>query len=303
MTIKQAVAIGLSVVLIAVLVGSGVVLASAVSRTREVARSRDDARASLERIYGERIFPSAPNVAVIKRQTLDLTAWTNRFIETQRAAFRRETRLTPSQFMQTLQPAIRELAKGQTTGGTRIVADGFAFGFDAYLTGGQMPVAEDVPKLALQLEMTQRICRELFAANIVSLQKMQRFVFETEAKRAPPPPAEETGGLRRNRARPAAAAAPGATAVNPRALDGPHPFTLEFTARRDALLAVLNRLAAAELFVVVTDLDVRKTGPDVRTPPEKWRELGAAPHAQRVVSGPEVDPLLLVRIVLAVETF
>jgi hypothetical protein len=78
---------------------------------------------------------------------------------------------------------------------------------------------------------------------------------------------------------------------------------LEFTARKDAMLTVLNRLAACDLFVTVKDIDVRKTGSDVKASPETWRDMGDAHHQQRVVSGPELDPPLLVRLTVEVEIF
>jgi hypothetical protein len=78
---------------------------------------------------------------------------------------------------------------------------------------------------------------------------------------------------------------------------------LEFTARKGAMLAVLNRLASCDLFVTVKDINVRKAGSDVKPPPENWMEMGDVHHQQRVVSGPELDAPLLVRMTLDVEIF
>ncbi len=303
MKMQQIAAIVIGTVTVGVLVGSAIILMSALSRTEEVSQRRDGKRADLERIYAERIFPTPDNVAVIKQESLELTTWKTNFVEKQRAVIAVETRLTPSQFMQVLQPTIRELAGGQAASGTRIVADGFAFGFDTYISGGAMPEGDDIPKLAIQLELTKRLCRELFAANIISLQAVQRYIFETAATQAEPSPAEAGAG-RRGRTRAAATTAKGSAGEpDPRALSGLHPFTLQFTARKDAFLTVLNRLAASDLFIVVKEVEVKKVGQDVKGPNEKWRELGAAPHQQRVVSGPEWDPPLTARIALDIEIF
>ena len=305
MKIKQVVGVGLCVAMVGVLVCSGIVLSSALSRTEEVAQRRDNTRQRLEYIYNERIFPSEIHAALIREEAQYLTAWKTNFVETQRAAFQVETRLSPSQFkLQVLQPAIRELSQAQTEGGTRIVPDGFAFGFEAYIPGDKkMPDAADVPKLAVQFELIRRLCQELFASNIIALRQVQRLVFETAA--VPEVPSAPAGKKARLVAAAAAAAAVPAVAQNrdPRALTGQQPFTFEFTARKDALLTVLNRLAVCDLFVVVKELEIRKVGMDVKAPPQKWREMRDAPHQRRVVSAPEMDAPMMVRMTLAVEIF
>jgi hypothetical protein len=297
---KQIMVFGLSVAMAGVLVRSGCVLASALSHTEDVARQRDDKRAELGRMYNEPVFPSPAHVAMIRNDASDLTNWKTGFIETQRAILQVETNLSPSQFkIQVLQPAIRELAKTQTDGGSRIVAADFAFGFDAYIPGDRMPAVADIPKLAMQLEMTRRLCREVFAANIIALRQFQNAVSESAA------PVSPASALRVNRlGAPAAPPRPTADPDGPsRALTGRHAFTLEFTARKDAMLTVLNRLATCDLFVTVKAIDVRKSGTDVKAPPEKWSEMGDTHHQQRVVSGPELDAPLLVRMTVEVELF
>lgn len=299
--ILSIVAAGVTLIL---LVGSVVVLWSALARTDEVARRRDGKREELERIYQEPVFPNRENVALIGAETTALVEWTSNLVARQRAVIPVESRLTPSQFMQVLQPAIRHLATKRTASGTQIVPEGFAFGFDAYITGGQMPVKEDIPKLALQLKLIHRLYEVLRDANVSSLQRVERFAFEAVASRAEEAPSPLQGRRARLRLPTAAAAAAGAgTGEDPRALDGLHPFTLDFTARKSALLTVINSLAATDLFVVVNQVDVRKAGVDIRPLPEKWATLSQASHPQRVVSGPEVDPPLTVHLLLDVEIF
>jgi hypothetical protein len=298
---KQIVVFGLGVVMIGVLVFSGFVLVSALSHTEDVARQRDEKRAELGRIYNGTNFPSPSHVAMIQDDAHDLAGWNADFIQTQRTILQVETNLSPSQFkIQVLQPAIRELAKTQTDGGSRIVAADFAFGFDAYIPGDRMPAAADIPKLAVQLELTRRLCREVFAANIIALHQIQHSVSESAAPDTP------ASALRGNKPGAAAAAARRIAEPDhnsPALTTSRHPFTLEFTARKDAMLTVLNRLVACDLFVTVKDINVRKAGTDVKAPPEKWREMGDVHHQQRVVSGPELDSPLLVRMTVEVETF
>jgi hypothetical protein len=293
---KQIVLFGFGVAMVSVLVLSGFTLASALSHTEEVARQRDAKRAELGLAYNEPVFPSPKHVAMIQDDTRALEAWNADFIKTQRAILQVETNQSPSQFkIQLLQPAIRELAKTQTDGGSRIVAADFAFGFDAYFPGDRMPAVADIPKLAVQLELTRRLCREVFAANIIALRQIQHSSFESATLDTPAPTLPPRG---RTAIRPTSE-----SDRHSRALTGRHPFTLEFTARKDAMLTVLNRLAVCDLFVTVKDIDVRKSGADVKAPPENWREMGIAHHQQRVVSGPELDSPLLVRMTLEVEIF
>ena len=291
---KQIAMVGLGVAMVGVLIRSGYVLASALSHTEDVARTRDNKRAELGRIYSEPVFPSTAHVTMIHDDTRALSSWNTDFIKTQRAILQVETNLSPSQFkIQVLQPAIRELAKTQTDGGARVVAADFAFGFDAYIPGDRMPAVADIPRLAVQLELTRRLCREMFAANVIVLTKIQHAV---PGHVTPKPP---THGKPAQLA--AAAAATQPTAVPE--TTGRHPFVLEFTARKGAMLAVLNRLASCDLFVTVKDINVRKAGSDVKPPPENWMEMGDVHHQQRVVSGPELDAPLLVRMTLDVEIF
>lgn len=298
----QVVTISAGAVTLLLLAASAIMLNRALSRTREMADLRDSKFEELAAIYRAPVFPEQKNVALIRQQMEEVTTWTSNVVTAQRAVVQVNTQLTPSQFMQVLQPAVRELARLKTAGGTKVFPDSFAFGFDSYITGGQMPAAEDIPKLALQWELTKRLCHEVAAANVSAIQSVTRYAFEGVAARAQETETEEVRG-RRGRIRASEAVSTAMSTTEPRALTGLHPFTIEFTARKDALLAVLNRLAATDLFVMVNQVTVRKSGLDVKQRPDKWQEFTSLPQPQRVVSGPEVDPPLVVRLMLDVEIF
>ena len=178
----QVLTIALSAVTLVLLAGSASMLGSSLSKTGGVAARRDGKFAELEGIYRAPVFPERKNIELIRRQAEEVAAWTSNVLAAQRAVIPADANLTPSQFMQVLQPTVRELARLKTAGGTQVVPDGFAFGFDAYITGGQMPAAEDIPKLALQLEITKRLCREICAANVGALQSVTRFAFEARRR-------------------------------------------------------------------------------------------------------------------------
>ncbi len=299
----QIVTIILLVVVALLLLGSVVMLGRALSQTNEVAEQRDSKFTELEGFYRAPVFPDRANVKLYSTEAEILNEWTSNVVSQQRSVVAFDRHLTPSQFMQVLQPTIREMGKTKTRAGANIVGEGFAFGFDSYITGGQMPAAKDVPKLALQLEIVKRLCKELFEANIVSLRLVTRQQFESSAREESAQPARAPLGPR-SRLRTAQTAQKEPQEESSYAIAGKHPFTLEFTARKEAALAVLNRLAATEMFVAVTRVSIVKTGADIRPPAaDKREELKTALQPQRVVSGPEVDPLLLVRLNLTVEIF
>jgi hypothetical protein len=97
-------------------------------------------------------------------------------------------------------------------------------------------------------------------------------------------------------------------------------LTIEVAGRQAAIGDLLNRLAALKMFVIVTDVELRKSGEDLIAPPA----LANAPSAisglgvtataeedlvsklapgKRLVSGEGVDPPINARIELEVVSF
>jgi len=175
------------------------------------------------------------------------------------------------------------------------VLGGIALGFRG-MDLGILLLMSSAPSAAAGYVMVRAMGgNAVLAANIIALRQIQHSSFESATLDTPAPTLPPRG---RTAIRPTSE-----SDRHSRALTGRHPFTLEFTARKDAMLTVLNRLAVCDLFVTVKDIDVRKSGADVKAPPENWREMGIAHHQQRVVSGPELDSPLLVRMTLEVEIF
>jgi hypothetical protein len=105
-------------------------------------------------------------------------------------------------------------------------------------------------------------------------------------------------------------------------------FNLVFKVKEDALISVLNRLAALPLFAVVAEMEITKESPDVlvsedkaagpdeggeaRTgrseagaaeAPSRKTDLSAVPRQQRIVSGPSLEVPMLVRLGIDVYWF
>jgi len=276
-------------------------------------QQRNAARSQLEGMFQLKPFPSEAN----RKRAMDDSAKMKAWIDSLGALLvdaQAPTSLSPQLFMQNLWEKMNELAQLPSGGGARLAPDDFAFGFDRYrrVADGRAPEPEDVPRLSLQLKMIDRICRELSAAGVLSLTSIQRDQFEVRGAK-PADDLPDTGrGRPGRRPQKTAVPAPSKGAV-PVERSVRHRFTFEFTARQNAVCEVLNRLAAMELFVVVSDVAIRKSADDLKMAPVAVAADGAGgketPRSntldamQRVVAGPLIDPPLNVRIDLDVHVF
>jgi hypothetical protein len=282
-------------------------LVSELGDAKAAEQKRNSARGQLDGIYKLKPFPNDANRKQAAADRDAMHAWLNALgallVDTNAAAA-----LSPSLFMQNLQQDMRELSALSSGSSAKLVPDGFAFGFDRYFgTDGRMPEPEDVPRLSLQLKMTDRICRELAAAGILSLTAIRREEFESGSVKAED--SAPDAGARRPRRRPAAAGA-SPKAVLAAKQSTRHHFVVEFVARKNAAFDTLNRLAAMDLFVVVTEITIRKTMDDLKAAPpapteaDKTKGKVVPPDLnQRVIAGPFVDPPMNVRIELDVHVF
>jgi hypothetical protein len=90
-------------------------------------------------------------------------------------------------------------------------------------------------------------------------------------------------------------------------------FSFEFVARPAAFIEALNRLAAMDLFVVVAETEIRKTSDPlavVRGAAKKdasGANVAVDPatltHAERIVTDPELEPPVSVRLEVDVYSF
>jgi hypothetical protein len=227
---------------------------------------------------------------------------------------------TPAQFLRMFSQTRDELkavaAKTKTS-----LADDFQIGFERY-SAGSLPAPPDVPRLAQQLVVADQICRIIFESGATELSKLQREEFEAAGAAAPA--AAPAGGRvsRRRRGGPVAAVSSGvgrSWSVSPRAgvlgdkdLYARMRFGVSFEARQDALLRIMNALAAHDMFAVVSLLEIEKTADDV-TPPATADEkagdaLGAElsehpPRSQRLMSGDMLEEPMRVTMEIDVYRF
>ncbi len=238
---------------------------------------------------------------------------------------------------------VRKAKAAPLVEGKRSVSPDFAFGFERYVgPSSRMPRDSEVSRLVQQLGIIVQLTDEMYAANVLHINSISREVFEEGGGEEQPSEEEEeesSGGRGRGRgrgrrgprgggegdARGQALLAPIVTDL----YEGQH-FVLRFNARQDAVIDLLNRIARLRYFTVVTDVRMQKVGPDVRPPvaPNERDEggrpsrrgaadqtedvtqdaeaqpvLSELPPAQRLMSGPDVDPPLDVTVELDVFNF
>ncbi len=290
-------------------------LYSSLSDADKARAERDTQRSKLENVYKSNPFPNRENTLQVNTDLTLLSNWVAQ-VHTQLASNTLQVaQTTPSQFYLKLQNTIRELGAFQNASGQPVAQSGFAFGFERYVVlGGGMPIQDNLDRLTRQFAMVDMLVRQIVTADIQSLTEFTREVFEDGANT--PPPVVEPERNSRSRGQ---AAQPRETArpADLSKIAQKEHFTIRFTARQDALETILNRLASNPVFVVVASVKVAKvTLADVLSPPTatelttlvkpegtlvKPGERLFPPEVQRIVSGPNIGPLL--DITLEVDVF
>ena len=316
---------GLLLAMFALLAVGGYALVRRSAAAREAREQRDAAFTRLAAVFQSNPFPDAGNAERMNSQVQRLgqmrAAMTN-------ALAQRDVplpELSPSRFIQDLQTALRDRlqARAPIVEGSRVIPEGFTFGFDRYMAANApMPTEADVPRLAQQLVMVENLVNEVYASQVSALRGIEREVFEAAVATTSVP----------GTARPGKSARAGASA-----LYSSQRFRLVVEGRQSTIGDLLNRFAAMTMFVVVQDVEMRKQGDDLRPPqaaapaapapgapgvslfgsPAAARTtdsaaeaaapaeapVSALPPSRRLVSGREIDPLIEARIELDVFNF
>jgi hypothetical protein len=276
---------------------------NAYAKASKVKTTLDGTYKQLQSIYSANPFPNATNMAVLRGDAAWLANWHRLLVAELRETAAPNADLSSSGLIMKMQDTSAELHKQANASGGKVLPDGFAFGFDRYLGGSRrMPKPENVKRLALQFMMMEAITREILDSRVAALTRIDREEFESDG-------AEKTAAAtgKRRPQQPAPVAAPVVAAEDAR-----YPrqrFTVSFTADEKALAEVLNRMAKMPLFVVVTEVSIDRVSRGLQPRPEKpVVETDKARTAvilptQRVVSGPEIAPLLKAQMMIDVYTF
>ena len=316
---QQGIVIGGGVLLGLACIGIGVVFVMALTKSQETKAKLDTTYQALTKLYQAKIFPDDQNIAQIRDDQATLETWlasaTNALAKSEVPS----TKLSPSQFKARLENEIREMTRQLNEGLDRVAAD-FRFGFDRY-KGGELPPDTDAVMIRLnqQLDIIQQIVGQLEEANVVKLDGVTREVFEDgEVAAQPqntPPPATRRGQRNVSAAPAGGGAVVKSSAANPEleALFDRQRFGVVFQAHPETLADVLNRLSAMELFVVLAEMEVKKASDSVQGSEQRKKgsaaaakskdEVADAPVGRQIVTNPESEPPVSVRLSLDVYSF
>ena len=285
-------------------VGIGVWFVMALMQSQQKQSELVNAQNEMERLC-KPPFPNTENIERTRENQKTLEAWV---ISTTNELAQGDvpmTEATPAKFKSELEDAIRELvSQSAVQGRSARVAPDFRFGFDKY-KGDVLPETPDVPRLNQQLDTIKLLIAELYGANVVKLDAVTREIFESDALK------EDSASTARRKNKPQeGGGAAGATARAPTDLFDSQRFTVAFQAYPDTVADVLNRLSTMSIFVVVSEVEVKKTGElAMQTKKETVRQVepladgSDAPPAVQIVTNPQDEPPVNVRLVLDVYSF
>lgn len=288
----------------------------------------------LRGFYEDDPFPSDENVEREKQNAARLREWYGKLITSLRegeiAPDPSDT--SPSRWT-SMYGAIRsELRKQATDKGVGLPAD-FAFGFDEYALGAQPP-PPDVPLLTQHLKIVKFLSTLLIEEDVDAIQALKReAIGEAKTAVVQRPRTSSSGGgslvggASSRRQSTQTARQPGATKKRPgkKAAAKVEPqgplyarqhFELEFRAKEQTVLNILNKLAKNPAFTVVTSVEMVREGDDILKAEQTIRKTGEGviPLAEmrgddypssleRMVCGAELEKPMLVRIKLNIYNF
>lgn len=318
-----------TVVAIAVAVIAAVLLFGGISSFSTAEKKLQKSIKRLSQLYAQKPFPSDTNVERERRNAERLQEWHSELVKSLHRGEigpNPEDR-SPSRFIELYGGTSSELRQKAKEGAVDLPKpeETFAFGFDKY-HGGEQPAPDDVPVLTQQLKIVKMLCMFLIEADVDSIIAIQRQILEEKAVIVPRQPRTHRVGPMvgprsrpgAGRPRPASGKKAAKTAAPPArgSLYEKRHFVLDFTAREQTVLDILNRLARNEAFTAVTSVSLVRPEGDILTAEETIRNAGegAVPLAEmrgddypssieRMVCGVDLEKPMTVRIKVNVYNF
>ena len=315
---------GVALVLLAI---ATVLLVKGIRKFREAEADLSRAQVALDGYYAHDPFPSRENVGLERTNVDTLREWFGKIRDALREGQIEEVHKSPSTFMTLLSEKRNALVRRARAVWVAL-PENFAFGFDRYSAEGVLPAPGDVPRLTQQLMIVERLSEVLLEERVRGIESIERVVSEQGAEGAAmsgtPEAAAGRGRGRRPMRRPTASQTKPATLatgeVRTEDLYASQHVVLAFTVNEASLIRVLNRLASDAMFVVVTRVQMKKERDDVVLPSltvenTPLADEGASPaegeatvkealpRRERVVSGPDREVPLNVRVELDVYRF
>ncbi|NQT92576.1 MAG: hypothetical protein HQ559_07440 [Lentisphaerae bacterium] len=321
---RNVVVLIVAVAVLAALAVAAYLLISGINRFGDIEREVQGSKGTLDGFYGQDPFPSQGNVSRERRNVELLKEWFSRTVGAMGKGQVESDEKSPSLFMGFLGEERARLEEDALAAGTGIPED-FAFGFGRYFQKeGELPAPDDVPRLTEQLQVIGDLCAVVYGAGVKTLSSIAREQFEgapvAVRRRTPRPTRPGARPTRRMRTGSGGIQNPNAGLVDEGESYGKYHFVIECAVMEDGLWKLLNGFARHEMFVVPTGVWLKKAGEDVkmgevldRRPGALGREPepDAAPRddgfgtyrRQRLVSGPQLEVPMIVRIELDVYKF
>jgi len=250
---RKVLVVSASLILGALFVAACVLLVLGLNDFRHEDAKLAAAKSRLQYLYNQDPFPSEYNLRMGRKNLADKDAQLAGLLQAVRDGQIESFEQSPAKFNSQFWTTHKQLRSKAAKEGVVIPSGAdFGFGFERHMKG-ELPAAQDVPRLTQQLGIVQTVCGVLFDARISSLQGVGREEFEADVGAAAP-----SGPQRRKPAAQMSLNTPNVNAglIPPDRLYGSWHFVLAFTAKERALLDVLNGLARCPMFVEVTDLNL-----------------------------------------------
>ncbi len=243
----------------------------ATSGRGEAEQGLETANEAFRRFNDAAVFPSLASIASVKSNEVTWGAWYDAAFALAGRGDREFPSETPPVFKQRLRSTVRRLQslRGEVEG--KLAQPAFFFGFEKYLgETDALPGADDVPRLAAQLDFVEYLAETLAESGV---KEVKGLVLRE--------PKEDDGECARH-------------------LD----YALTFSARPAGLVRALNALAASQRFVAVTEFSFRETGDSItpRLSAEKKKDApsgrgrrgrrGAAAEEQQVDDSKKANRLV-----------
>ena len=200
--------------------------------------------------FNAAVFPSKESIAAVKANATSYNEWFEKALTLAARGDKAFPSETPPIFKQRLQDEVRRLLDLPGGANGKIAAPAFLFGFEQLLgEGGALPSSEEVPELAIQLDAIAHIVDLLSEAGVSEVKSIERVMADDKAKSS-----DESGSSSSSKA----SAKKGKEDPNaPKRTMKTYKFGVAATP--EAIVDMLNKLAAWERFAVVRNLSFKES--------------------------------------------
>jgi hypothetical protein len=212
-----------------------------------------------EQLIKRQPYPDEKNLALLSSNIIEMAHQFNNLNDELRSGDMKSRQMSNTEFMRLLEHKLSILRSTMERKGIKL-PEKYAFGFEKY-AGGQLPPAEEVPRLMQQLIMIEKMCLLLTEANIKELLSVSREVFESGI---------ETVSAKRGRGRGVNASQPPEEPPTQQSRGSTSLYTNEtfkvaFRCTETSLLNFINKLAITPTFIRIKTVEVQNTKKDFNT--------------------------------------